>query len=78
MGDEVASESTWRPIQGSDRLMSGSEDDLREGLLGARESVGGLPYHASYESSPERDRPRRRSSINNEYQPFRTPFRTRL
>jgi hypothetical protein len=77
--DEVASEATWVPVRGSDRVLSGSEGDIREPLMAGRggdsprDSGGGLPYHGAYE-----ERPRRKSSIQDVYQPIRTPFRTRL
>eukprot|EP01043_Picozoa_sp_COSAG02_P032958 COSAG02_NODE_2224_length_9457_cov_76.157085_3_plen_354_part_00 len=73
MDDDVASESTWTPVHGSDRMLSGSEGDFREPLIsGSPLSGSGMPYHAAYE------RPRRRSSVQDVYQPIRTPFRTRL
>jgi hypothetical protein len=75
MDDDVASESTWLPVHGSDRMLSGSEGDFREPLISSGSPLsgaGGMPYHAAYEH------PRRRSSVQDVYQPIRTPFRTRL
>lgn len=73
--DDVASESSWAPVRGSDRMLSGSEGDYREPLIpdgSPLASGSGMPYHVAYE------KPRRRSSVQEVYQPIRTPFRTRL
>ena len=66
MSSEVASESTWKPLPGSNRVLSrsSSDEELHQSLLDASDGS---------------EQPRRRSSIQGQHMPqIRVPMRARL
>ena len=66
MSSEVASESTWKPLPGSNRVLSrsSSDEELHQSLLDAGDGS---------------EQPRRRSSIQGQHMPqIRVPMRARL